>query len=481
MRHIEGLGCRLNLVIYLKSNHATTSIMKRYGKTKNIARDKCENYRKSGRTVSDHIPTLQSIEELLVNNPAVLDIEAYLQRFNPIRVMKMERMEIRHSAILGWLLDPTESHGMSDAFLKSFLSEALKGRKGLDAISALDILSEDFSTARVRVEWLQIDIFVHLARPDEDWIFIIENKVDHVQHKDQLKTYYEKILRHYNSNTKVCGVFLSLHDEKEDDFRYAPIRYTAILEILEDVVNRATIPDNVSVFIRHYCNILKDITDMNPNKKKMVQLARKLYREHHKVINFIVGHGSDTEFGMAMRSLFGDVKHYEGVDVEIDDYWYEFGGIGATRCDFLPGPWSKALYYDKNEDEIDWELKEEWWMGYPMVCWLELSVTPGATEGSLKLYGEVGPLEDERQRVALIERVECAAEVTEWKKFSLRRDAKQEGRKYVKFFKKNSEKVTDIHDPNAIEAASRELLKRFRPEFDAIGEKIKDAYKLVKS
>ena len=39
--------------------------------------------------------------------------------------MKMERMEIRHSTILSWLLSPNETHGLSDKFLKAFLGAAL--------------------------------------------------------------------------------------------------------------------------------------------------------------------------------------------------------------------------------------------------------------------------------------------------------------------------------------------------------------------
>ena len=51
-------------------------------------------------------PDLDDLESLFVNNPDLDEIRAHLSKFNPIKVMGMERMEIRHSAILAWLLDP---------------------------------------------------------------------------------------------------------------------------------------------------------------------------------------------------------------------------------------------------------------------------------------------------------------------------------------------------------------------------------------
>ncbi len=69
-------------------------------------------------------PFILDFENLLINNPELDQIGNYLNRFNPIKTMRMEGMEIRHSAILAWLLDPQESYGMGDQFLKAFLAKA---------------------------------------------------------------------------------------------------------------------------------------------------------------------------------------------------------------------------------------------------------------------------------------------------------------------------------------------------------------------
>ena len=424
--------------------------------------------------------SIHAFEALFVNNPTVADIEAYLSRFNPIRVMKMERMEIRHSSILGWLLDPKESHGFGDSFLKAFLAAAYSGRSGEDKISALDILREDFGTARIRVEWKNIDIFVHLEREDGDWAFVVENKIDSVQHSDQLNIYYKKIEGYLNENAKICGVFLSLYDEPVEHPAYAPIGYDEVVSLLEDTLARSHTNEQVSIFIGHYCNILREVTHMSSEATSMVKLARQLYRDHRKVIDFIVTHGSDTEFGMAMRSVFGD--EWEGKkerEAEIDSYWYELGSIRKDRCDFLPVEWTAPLYKDPKGKQIKWILSQDYWLNYPITCWFEIQQAQKGTGGKLTLFGEVGPIKSNDVRVGLIDLVKLAAKNSEKLKIGFRRDATQEGRKFARFYKGNSVDIKDVHDPEAIAAKARQLLEKFRPEFDAIGVELSNAFKLV--
>lgn len=43
--------------------------------------------------------------------------------FNLFDVLKISKTEIRHSNMLGWLLNPNENHGMGDAFLKAVVQE----------------------------------------------------------------------------------------------------------------------------------------------------------------------------------------------------------------------------------------------------------------------------------------------------------------------------------------------------------------------
>ena len=117
-------------------------------------------------TSDQDVPTLGEMEKLFVNNPDLEEIGAYLGRFNPIKTMGMEQMEIRHSAILAWLLNPQETHGLRDTFLKGFLSAALREHDA-PCPSALDVSQADMTDAEVRREWRNIDLL--LLSPRNGW------------------------------------------------------------------------------------------------------------------------------------------------------------------------------------------------------------------------------------------------------------------------------------------------------------------------
>lgn len=424
-------------------------------------------------------PTTDAFESLLINNPRFADIDAYISRFNPIRVMKMEHMEIRHSAILGWLLSPQETHGLGDDFLKAFLSEALSGRDGADPISALDVLREDFSSARIRVEKQKIDLFIHLERSEGDWAFVIENKYHSGLHSNQLDRYFKSTTNALNESTKVCGILLSLHDTPTDDERYAPINYADVFRLVEDVVERQPTTPEVSIFIRHYINILKEAANMSEDAKDIQRMARELYRENRAVIDFIVEHGSDTDFTAAAESLFkGDPESYEGEMITIDGADYEYGGISTTQFDFLPESWADELYSGADEKEVFFEGCEDWWMGYPLITWIELQADNEGQSGRVALYGEVGRVTHHETRVNLIDRIQAAADENQKLKIKFRKDVRQEGKKYSKFFYDNFQSVSDVNDAEVIAESIKKLIKRFKPEFKAIGEKLEGAYEL---
>jgi len=310
-------------------------------------------------------PTTDAFESLLINNPRFADIDAYISRFNPIRVMKMEHMEIRHSAILGWLLSPQETHGLGDDFLKAFLSEALSGRDGADPT---------------------------------------------------------------------------------DDERYAPINYADVFRLVEDVVERQPTTPEVSIFIRHYINILKEAANMSEDAKDIQRMARELYRENRAVIDFIVEHGSDTDFTAAAESLFkGDPESYEGEMITIDGADYEYGGISTTQFDFLPESWADELYSGADEKEVFFEGCEDWWMGYPLITWIELQADNEGQSGRVALYGEVGRVTHHETRVNLIDRIQAAADENQKLKIKFRKDVRQEGKKYSKFFYDNFQSVSDVN------------------------------------
>ncbi|WP_454859435.1 PDDEXK-like family protein [Rhizobium binxianense] len=304
--------------------------------------------------------TQSDFENLFVNNQYLTKVETYLNRFNPITTMRMERMEIRHSAILAWLLDPRETHGLQDKFLRTFLCEAMRGQGHMGSPTALEISQADLRDADVRREWQSIDIFIMLPRLN--WVFIIENKFQSNQHEGQLAKYAERvtsIFEPYEGALKVRGIFLTLYEEPPEDESFVPIHYSAICEILPNLLEQHsdTIRNDVGMFVRHYVEIIREATGMSSEQDEMEGLARQLYRTHRKVLDFIMEHGATTDFVLAVEAAFGE-NIASGDDFEIQDRTFMFNDHNNHQASFLPRSWidniGAELYWGRLRALVGW-------------------------------------------------------------------------------------------------------------------------------
>ena len=422
--------------------------------------------------VITQFPSTEELESLFVNNEPMAKIETHLNRFNPIRVMKMERMEIRHSAILSWLLNPGESHGLDDKFLKAFLGEALRGHSSLGSPTALDIARADLRDATVRLEWQNIDIFIYSEK--NAWGFVIENKFDSKQHEGQLAKYLDGVstgLGKLADDLSVRGIFLTLHDEEPEDARYAPINYEAICQFLPRFIGQEAhlLTAEVRTFLQHYNEIIAEEVGMSAESNEMEKLARQLYRENKKTLDFIMEHGAGSDFAIAAEDVFGDGRDHLDV-IEIDGHKFRFCHLDHKMVSFLPESWFLAL----GKDKYDWKGCEQWWSGYPLISWLQLWADADGTSGQLGLYGEVGPLKEYDFRSSLINAIQSAGESLPKNRIKFQKAAAEEGKQYSKFLKENFLKIKDVQDAEEIAEGMKKLLQRFQPEFDGIGSILTD-------
>ncbi|MQB04531.1 hypothetical protein DXT91_10360 [Agrobacterium tumefaciens] len=409
--------------------------------------------------------TQNDFEDLFVNNQYMLKVETYLNRFNPITTMRMERMEIRHSAILAWLLDPRETHGLQDKFLRTFLCEAMRGQGHMGNPTALEISQADLRDADVRREWQSIDIFIRLPRLN--WAFIIENKFQSNQHEGQLSKYAERVKSIFEPDEgalKVRGIFLTLYEEPPQDESFVPIHYSAICEVLPNLLEQhsETIRGDVAMFVRHYVEIIREATGMSSERDEMEGLARQLYRAHRKVLDFIMEHGATTDFMLAVEAAFGE-NIASGDDFELQDHTFMFNDHNNHRASFLPRSWVNNI-----GAELYWEGCEYWWAGYPLICWVQLHEDGDSSSGRLSLYAEVGPLSNYEFRKSLIERIDGISKDNASKLVGFQKGSTELGKKYSKFLKNNVVQISDTQNIEELEKAINTLVKRFIPVFDML-------------
>lgn len=411
-------------------------------------------------------PSREDFETLFVNNADLDRLRAHLSCFNPIKTMGMERMEIRHSAILGWLLNPQETHGLGDAFLRAFLSEALRGGDLESEPNALEVSQADLMDAEIRREWRNIDLLV--ISPRNGWIFVIENKFDSTQREGQLTNYLDildEALAFDRNQQLVRGIFLTLWDEEPEDARYAPIKYEAICSLLDQhaLSDRQSLREEVRIFITHYLEVVREATGMSKDAAVMEALAKQLYRDHRRVLDFIFEHGKTTDFTIACDQILGEGLEY-GDKYSIDKLKFVFCSANPKLVSFLPMSWYDAF----GGDAYYWHGCEYWWSGFPMIMWFELTSDGEHGGGKLRLYAEVGPLSDHIFRTELLEALEGVSSERDLPRIKLNQGAKNNVTKYSKFFRKNIFPVSDIQDSEKIGAAMTKAIKSFKPEIEAI-------------
>lgn len=363
------------------------------------------------------IPSKKQLLEFAVHNTDIDRIDAFLNRFNPIDVMGMANMEIRHSAILGWLMNPRENHGLGDEFLKAFLVESLFSENGKEFETEIDVFElyqANLMDSDVYIERNNIDILVDCPR--QKWVFIIENKWHSKEHSDQLNRYYEFVKSRYKGY-EISGIFLTLNDDapekKEDRERYALVQYRSIVKIIERVLTLHE--DNLSTkicdFIKYYEDIIERECGMSSKQKDLESLAKKIYREHKGVIEFIYEHGKRIEFENAYRQKFKLENKLSFSKFTVDKTEFVSLSLKPTWMSFLPKSWIEAMgelqygdgpkYELVDKNNYIWEGCEGWWWYYPIIAGLNIWY-----KTRIEFFVLIGPLKSPGLRRKIIENIE---------------------------------------------------------------------------
>lgn len=238
-------------------------------------------------SAADAPQALAALERFVVENDDLLALEERIGRFNIFDALGVARAEIRHSNFLAWLLDPGESHGQGDLFLKAILMDlARKAREqGLrPPFSPVHLDGADLSAVEIRREWRNIDLLIICREPC--FVIAIENKVDSGEHSGQLQR-YEQTLEAEFGKSMVMHVYLTPDGREASDDDWANYSYADVFRVLTRVrkTNAASIGADVSAFLEHYLRLIERQMMDDPD---IDELCRRIYRNHRAAIDLIV-------------------------------------------------------------------------------------------------------------------------------------------------------------------------------------------------
>lgn len=251
------------------------------------------------------------------------EAKARTPEFNLFELLNLWWQEDIHSRMLTWLLNPQESHGVGDYFLKNFLLQAGCPSELYSAI--------DWSKSEARREWHCIvdgnagwlDILILNQRAQ--FLCAIENKIFSPEGGRQL-THYRKALENGYRNYTRRYLFLSpggMQSQWEDERQHwTPVSYKAVLQVIDQMLETACTPitPEVRVLLSQYATTLRSkiVPDHN---SEINRLARQIYLEHREAVDLI--YANKPNYTNEAKQIFKEaIAIQEGWELDREDQYY---------------------------------------------------------------------------------------------------------------------------------------------------------------
>lgn len=315
----------------------------------------------------------EALEELVIDNADLGRLESLVGQFNIFEAIGMDKQEIRHSFFLRFLLDPNESHGLGDIFLKRLLQKAMTGVRGDSLpISLIDLDVWDLEDTIVLREWNSIDILI--LNTTNKLAVIIENKVYSDEHSDQLKRYWG-IVEKNHPGWRVLGLFLTRDGSLPSDERYLPISYVVVADLIETLTDsRASVLGmDVSTLLHHYTQMLRRHI---VSGSEIDELCLRLYKRHQRALDLIFERKPDRQ-KMIQEEVEKIIKNTPGFEIDKST---------KSSVIFVPTSWDVAALLTGTNWNNRGRIMMFWFENRPTGVRLILQMGAGDSETRQKLF-----------------------------------------------------------------------------------------------
>lgn len=213
-------------------------------------------------------------------------------RYNVFDILNINRQELRHSDFLAFLLNPCRSGEVGRQFLHNFLSLLSKDNPELK-LDFFKMFYCEFEKVTVKREYKQIDILldIKLSDSDNEYIFVIENKVDsgeqvyeNKDEKGQLEKYKKIVETEYKNHIPIY-LFLSPDKRLPSENAWCAIDYSLIYSAL-CMLKIDSADSTIKTLIQDYKKMLRGQFDME-NDEELRKIALNIYKSDKDIFDFI--------------------------------------------------------------------------------------------------------------------------------------------------------------------------------------------------
>ncbi len=284
----------------------------------------------------------KALEKLVLDNEDLARLEELTSQFNIFEALGVVRQEIRHSNFLAWLLNPAQSHGLGDSFLRGFLlkTSVKVSEGGSNTISPIDVDVWDLSATDVRREWKNIDIT--LLDKSNKFVCVIENKIYSAEHSGQLCRYRELVQKEFPEYTGHY-VLLNVSGEKPSDGAYVGVTYDEVCDVIERLLKMraSTMGNDVATALTHYVTMVR--RRVMPDEE-IQELCTRIYRKHQLALDLIYEHRPDMQ--AEIRDALLEMIKADPTEFTLDvsnKTWIRFRPVSWGRPELQRGQgWTKT-------------------------------------------------------------------------------------------------------------------------------------------
>ena len=294
--------------------------------------------------VSDRVGAgLQSLTDFVLSQELKV-LEASIGGFNLFQTLGLESRELAHSQVLAWLLQPNESHGFGELFLRRWLMRVVR-----DAESTHPKLP---SAPEIEaVEWVQIDVNTEVAMSQEDrldvvvtlrergqkseplWVVAIEVKVDSAEGQNQLGRYKTILEKRLPTAERQVFVYLTKEELIPGDTSWTRCGFDTVLETLKEGLSQKSgaIGAGPKLLLENYKALLEE---QFVNEDNIAKAVRNIVKAHGEAVELIIKHKSDPlrEWTRRLRSEL--VKKAKEFGIVVKD------GDGRNYIECAPNSWN---------------------------------------------------------------------------------------------------------------------------------------------
>lgn len=266
---------------------------------------------------------------------------------NLFHIISMDHMEIKHSNLLGWLLDVNGSHELKDAFLKNLMLQIIPiYNRNCNKVNTKPLPSSvsenNWLDSAVLREYKNIDIL--FQDNTNNLNLIIENKIYSSEHSNQLERYEKIVNFEYpdETNTNIF-IYLTLYGEEARSKTWITLTYQNVISALyKTIYSVSNLNAKTTIILFDYIYLLKELIGMDDDEKQ--KIATEIWNKHKEAIEFIENNRFKPE-----KEIMLEFKRLCNTETDEDGFLFDEKYSDSVHIRFKTSKMNRFV----SENEID--------------------------------------------------------------------------------------------------------------------------------